>query len=391
VGAPARGAAFRGGAFCARQRCAGHGGPQRLSGRQPRLYRRSAGRHAAAHHRPAAAQPRPRRARVGRAAAGTVSGAGGLNDARKWRNWAMFDGNVTRRRVVRGLAASSIALPLLERTAFAAAPAASKVTPELVEAARKEGKVIWYTAVDLPVAERIAKAFEAKYPGIAMRVERSGGERIFQRIGQEYASNIHAVDVVNSSDAAHFIVWKRDGVLAPYVPEDVALHYPAKHRDPDGLFASWRIWLCVIGYNTKLVSATEAPKSFADLLDPKWMGKIVKAHPAYSGTIMTATFQMARDIGWDYFEKLARQKVMQVQSSADPPKKLALGERAIMADGNEYNLVQLKEKGDPVEIVYPTEGTPLIVGPSGVLKDAPNPNAARLLQSFMFSPECQQL
>jgi iron(III) transport system substrate-binding protein len=82
---------------------------------------------------------------------------------------------------------------------------------------------------------------------------------------------------------------------------------------------------------------------------------------------------------------------MQVQSSADPPKKLARGERAIMADGNEYNLFQLKEKGDPVEIVYPTEGTPLIVGPSGVLKDAPHPNAARLLQSYMFSAEAQQL
>ena len=62
-----------------------------------------------------------------------------------------------------------------------------------------------------------------------------------------------------------------------------------------------------------------------------------------------------------------------------------------MADGNEYNLFQLKEKGEPVEIVYPTEGTPLIVGPSGVLKDAPHPNAARLLQSFLFSVEAQQL
>ena len=298
---------------------------------------------------------------------------------------------ITRRSAVRGLAATSLGLPLLGRTAQAAAPAASKVTPELIEAAKKEGKASWYTAVDLPVAERIAKAFEAKYPGIAVRVERSGGERIYQRIGQEYASKIHAVDVVNSSDAAHFIVWKRDGILAPYVPEDVALHYPAEHKDPDGLFASWRIWLCVIGYNTKLVSAAEAPKSFADLLDPKWSGKIVKAHPGYSGTIMTATFQIARDIGWSYFEKLSQQKVMQVQSSADPPKKLALGERAIMADGNEYNLVQLKEKGDPVEIVYPAEGTPIIIGPSAVMKDAPNPNAARLLQCYMFSPECQQL
>ena len=213
----------------------------------------------------------------------------------------------------------------------------------------------------------------------------------YQRIGQEYASKIHAVDVVNSSDAAHFIVWKRDGMLLPYVPEDVALHYPAEHKDPDGQFASWRIWLCVIGYNTKLVKPEEAPKSYADLLDPKWIGKIVKAHPGYSGTIMTATYQISRDLGWEYLEKLSRQKVMQVQSSADPPKKLALGERAIMADGNDYNLVQMKEKGEPVEIVYPTEGTPIIVGPSGVMKNAPNPNAARLLANWMFSLEAQQL
>jgi iron(III) transport system substrate-binding protein len=303
----------------------------------------------------------------------------------------MAANDTSRRQVLQGLAAAALLLPASNRAAFAAAPAPTKVTPELIATAQKEGKVVWYTAVDLPVAERIGKAFEAKYPGIVMRVERSGGERIFQRIGQEYASNIHAVDVVNSSDAAHFIVWKRDGLLAPYVPEDVALHYPADQKDPDGLFASWRVWLCVIGYNTKLVKPDEAPKSFADLLDPRWSGKIVKAHPGYSGTIMTATFQTARDIGWDYFEKLSKQKVMQVQSSTDPPKKLALGERAIMADGNEYNLIQLKEKGDPVEVVYPTEGTPLIVGPSGVMKDAPNPNAARLLQSFMFSTECQQL
>ena len=82
---------------------------------------------------------------------------------------------------------------------------------------------------------------------------------------------------------------------------------------------------------------------------------------------------------------------MQVQSSTDPPKKLALGERAVMVDGNEYNALQLKESGQPIEIVYPTEGTPLIVGPNAIFKNAPNPNAARLLQSYMFTPECQQL
>jgi iron(III) transport system substrate-binding protein len=139
------------------------------------------------------------------------------------------------------------------------------------------------------------------------------------------------------------------------------------------------------------VKPDDRPKSFADLLEPKWKGKIVKAHPSYSGTIMTATFELVRDLGWPYFEKLAQQNVMQVQSASDPPKKLALGERAVQADGNEYNLFQLKEAGQPVEPLYASEGTPLIIGPNGLFKNAPNPNAARLFQSYCFSAECQQL
>jgi iron(III) transport system substrate-binding protein len=295
----------------------------------------------------------------------------------------------SRRDVLQG--STAVAASSVFASVVSAAPAASTVTPALIEGAKKEGKVAYYTSLDLPVAERVAKAFEAKYPGVAVRVERTGAERVFQRVGQEYSSRIHAVDVVQSSDAAHFIVWKREGILEPYVPEDVAKHYPAEHKDPDGTFATFRAWLCLIGYNTNMAKAEEAPKSYADLLDPKWTGKMVKAHPSYSGTIMTATFQMARDLGWEYFEKLAKQKVLQVQSSADPPKKLALGERAVMADGNEYNMFVEKEKGNPVEIVYPTEGAPLIIGPNAVMKNAPNPNAARLFQSFCFSPECQQL
>ena len=74
-----------------------------------------------------------------------------------------------------------------------------------------------YSSMDLPVGEKLGKAFEAKYPGIAVQIERSGSERLFQRIGQEFASNIHAADVINSSDASHFIPWKKNGWLAPFV------------------------------------------------------------------------------------------------------------------------------------------------------------------------------
>jgi iron(III) transport system substrate-binding protein len=272
-----------------------------------------------------------------------------------------------------------------------AAPAAEAVTPALIEAAKKEGKIVWYTSIDLAVAEKIAKSFDAKYSGVAVRVERSGAERVFQRIGQEYSSKIYAVDVANSSDAAHFVAWKRDGWLSPYVPKDVAQFYPPEHRDADGLFATARVTLSVIGYNTNLVKAEDAPKSFADLLDPKWKNKIVKSHPGYSGGAMTATYQISRDLGWEFFEKLALQGVMQVQSMTDPPKKLALGERAVMSDGAEYVLTLLKEDGKPVEPVYAAEGSPLINGPNGIFKNAPNPNAARLFQSYSFTPEVQQL
>jgi iron(III) transport system substrate-binding protein len=273
----------------------------------------------------------------------------------------------------------------------AALPPPTSVTPALIEAARKEGKVSYYSALELNVAERLAKAFEARYPDIAVQVERSGAERIFQRIAQEQASGINAVDVANSTDPAHYLDWKARDWLAPYVPDDVAKYFPADQVDPDGLYATSCGWIEAIGYNSSLVKPEDAPKSYADLLDPKWQGKIVKAHPGYSGAIMTATFVLARELGWGYFEKLAQQKIMQVQSAADPPKKLLLGERAVMADGNDYNLLLAKDQGKPVEVVYATEGSPLIIVPSGIFRNAPNPNAARLFQSYFFSAEGQQL
>ena len=204
----------------------------------------------------------------------------------------------SRRAVLKGSAA------LLAGSAFstrvlANAPPAEPITQALIDAAKKEGQVVYYTSTDLPVAEKVAKAFEAKYPGIAVRTERTGAERVFQRIGQEYSSNIHAVDVVNSSDASHFIVWKRDGILLPYVPEDVA-KFPAEHRDVDGQFASFRVWLSIIAYNTGMVKVEEAPKSFADLLDPKWKGKVSTGHPAFSGYVGTWVLTMRKLYGWSF-------------------------------------------------------------------------------------------
>jgi iron(III) transport system substrate-binding protein len=261
----------------------------------------------------------------------------------------MRDRKWSRRDLLKASTASAASI-LFAEPAKAAAPPAEDVTPALIEAAKKEGKLSFYSALELNTAERLARTFEAKYPGIAVRVERSGAERIFQRIAQEQGSGIKAVDVANSTDPVHHLEWKKNEWLAPYLPREVVQHFPADQIDRDGMYATSCAWTEAIGYNTNLVKREEAPKSYADLLDPKWTGKMVKAHPGYSGAILTTTFLLARDLGWPYLEKLARQKIMQVQSAADPPKKILLGERAVMADGNDYNLVLLKDQGKPVEV-----------------------------------------
>ena len=110
----------------------------------------------------------------------------------------MRQGKFTRRDVLKGSAAA--AFTVYASPLRAAAPPAEAITPALIEAAKKEGKLVFYTAMDLAFAQRLANTFEEKFPGISVRVERSGAERIFTRIDQEYSSNIHAVDVVNTAD-----------------------------------------------------------------------------------------------------------------------------------------------------------------------------------------------
>ena len=197
-------------------------------------------------------------------------------------------------------------------------------------------------------------------------------------------------DFVESSDQGTFVGWKQKGWLAPYVPGNVA-NWPAEERDPDGMFASLRASLSVIAYNTRQVKAEDAPKSFADLLAPKWRMRLVKSHPSYSGATLTATYALEKALGWEYFEKLAKQRVMQVQSATEPPKKVAQGERSAEVDGAEYVALNLADAGEPVKTVYATEGTPVFSGEAAVMTSSPHPNAARLFANYAFSTECQQL
>ena len=269
-----------------------------------------------------------------------------------------------------------------------AAPVAAQDTR--VEAAKKEGKVVWYTSLVLPTAEKVGKLFEAAYPGIKVEVQRTGSQRILQRVMQELQASLKLVDVIHTSDAGHFVLLKEKKLLMKYTPPGVDA-FPPGFKDKDGYYFTLRATVNVIAYNTKLVPAAEAPKGWKDLLDPKWRGKMVTAHPGYSGVISTHVLALVQLYGWDYFKQLAQNKLMLVQSAVDPAGVVASGERQVAVDGGDYYYYQMKKKGNPIEVVYPKEGVPLVVSPTAIASFAPHPNAAKLFTDFTFSRELQQV
>jgi iron(III) transport system substrate-binding protein len=259
-----------------------------------------------------------------------------------------------------------------------------------LEAARKEGKVVWYTSLALTSSEKVAKLFETAYPGVKVEVHRTGSQRILQRMMQELSSNIKNVDVVHTSDAGHYVLLKEKKLLMRYTPAGVDV-FGAGFKDKDGYHYGLRATVNVIAYNTKVVSPADAPRTWKDLLDPKWRGRLVTAHPGYSGVIATHVLALVHLHGWDYFKALAQNKPMLVQSAVDPSGVVASGERPVALNGGDYTFYQVKKKGNPVEIVYPKEGVPLVVSPSAITSFAPHPNAARLFTDFIFSREIQQV
>jgi iron(III) transport system substrate-binding protein len=258
----------------------------------------------------------------------------------------------------------------------------------LVEA-RREGKVVWYTAAALFTAERVAKLFEEAYPGLKVEVHRSGSERILQRLMQEAGAGIKNADVFNSSDVGHYALLKKKGMLARHTPIG-AERFPEGFRDRDGVAFGWRAFLIVMSYNSKLLPSADAPTNWKDLLHPKWKGKLVTAHPGYSGSIATYMLALVNLYGWDYFKQLAQNKPHITQSVHDPAQVVAAGERIIGANGAEYFLYSQKKKGNPIGIVYPQDGAPLVVSPSAITSSSSHPAAARLFTDFIFTRQVQQ-
>ena len=203
---------------------------------------------------------------------------------------------------------------------------------------------------------------------------------------QEAAAGIKNADIIDTSDAGHFELLKGKGMLLKFTPQGVA-GFSDGFKDKAGFYYGMRSTLSVMAHNPKILPEKDAPKTWKDLLNPRWSGKLVTAHPGYSGIIVTHVLALVNLYGWDYFRDLAKNKLHIVQSALDPAGIVASGERPVGVNGAEYFYYRTQKRGNPIRIIYPQEGVPLSGLASGHcsrMRPIPTP---RSFSPSLFSPK----
>jgi iron(III) transport system substrate-binding protein len=286
---------------------------------------------------------------------------------------------ITRRHFI---AASGVALGATRATAAELPPNER----DLYEAAKREGEVTWYSAqIQSEPAEAAGRAFTERYPGVKVNVVRSTSQVAFERLSEDLRARAAQCDIFSSTDYGHFLFLKREGNLQSFRPKNADGLLPAlRDQDPDNMWQICSLGIYLIIYNTKKVAAADAPKSWKDVLDPKWKDQLAVGHPGYSGSIGIMCVLLKRMYGWNYFAALEKNKPQIGRSSDDPVTLLNAGERNV---GVSLATPLLSiARGNPLALVYPTEGSEVVYGPSAIPKNAPHPNAAKLFMEFATGP-----
>ncbi len=259
---------------------------------------------------------------------------------------------------------------------------------ELYGAAKKEGQLTWYTGhYDQQVTTRIGNAFSEKYPGVRVNAIKTTSQVAFQRLLQDLQAGSVQADVFSSTDASHYLFLKEKGYLEKYIPENASKIVKAfQGIDPDGYYHVTGVSLVGITYNKNKVKESDAPKNWTDLLDPKWTNQVAVGSPNYSGMVGVWTVLMNKLYGWDFLTKLKAVKPLIGRSIDDSVTILNSGERQVAA-ADPATTLRSAAKGNPLGVIYPTDGALAVVEPSGIIKGTKNPNAAKLFMEFLLSPE----
>jgi len=256
-------------------------------------------------------------------------------------------------------------------------------------AAVKEGNVNWYTSTPFPLVQILADRF-TQDTGVKVTLLRTGGEAVLRRFLQEYQAGQAGADVLTMSDAGAASALARQGVFVPFKPEGFDKVVDTA-KDKDGQWIAQRVHLIGMPVRTDLVPETERPKTWSDLKDPKYKGKMVMPDPSFTAIQLTVVGMLSQKLGWEFYQALRKNDTMIVQGHQQVFKTMQQGERVIGAEGSDPSSFN---KGKPLPnqaVIYPTEGVFTVCSPVAIVKNARNPNAAKLFAQFMLSETAQTI
>ena len=257
-------------------------------------------------------------------------------------------------------------------------------------AAKKEGEVVWYSALLLDISQAVCNNFNKKQLGVKCTLHRAGSGSIYRRYLQEEKAKLRIADVFHNADLGQLINLRKGGHLRAYRPAGIEKFAPG-FITPDNAWAILRVGFYVPAYNTRYVKPGEAPRRWSDFADPKWKGRLSMAHPGTSGFTNVGVIAVAGMYGWDFFKKLAAQGTKVVESATGSLTLVTRGEAHASFGTASYGLFNMIKKGEPLKMVVPEEGVPLSEGPNAIFRNAPHPNAAEVFTDYLFSLEVQQL
>jgi iron(III) transport system substrate-binding protein len=263
----------------------------------------------------------------------------------------------------------------------------------LYEAAKSEKEFTVYTAhYTTETAANLCSAFDKKYPGVQCKFVRTTAQVAMQRFQQDLKANVAVASVFSSTDVGHFPELKKQGVLMAYRPRnlDNMVDSLKQYNDKDGYYHVTSAGLVLLTYNNSVVAEKDAPKKWTDLLDPRWKGKVSIGHPGFSGYVGTWVVEMRKLYGWDYFERLEKNSPQIGRSVNDTVTMLNAKERWVAA-GPDAGTLLSRDKGNPLSVSYPEDGALLMVSPTGIPKNAPAPNAAKLFVEFLLDREAAEI
>lgn len=255
----------------------------------------------------------------------------------------------------------------------------------LIDGAKKEGKLVWYTSMAIDTSKPLLDAFLKEYPFINAELVRAGEEQLVNRILGEIRAGRWAFDVMSTSSIATMIERK---IVAPYLAPERD-QFMDQFKDPQGYWTGVFVNNLVLAYNTKMLAAKDAPKSYEDLLHPRWKGQMLMDSTDYDwyGTLQTV---WGREKTVNYMQQLAKQEPLWRRGHGLTAQLVGAGE-VPLAWAYNFRIERMKRDGAPVDWVETFEPIVVTISGIGVSAKATHPNSAKLLVNFATSRKGQEM